>query len=30
MILAFFASSDGIVNMNLRERFLQEIQIPEA
>ena len=30
MILAFFASSDGIVNFNLRERFLQEIQIMEA
>ena len=30
MVLAFFASSDGIVNLNLRERFLQEIQIVEA
>lgn len=30
MVLAFFASSDGIVNFNLRERFLQEIQIVEA
>jgi ribonucleotide reductase beta subunit family protein with ferritin-like domain len=30
MILAFFASSDGIVNFNLRERFLTEIQITEA
>jgi len=30
MILAFFASSDGIVNFNLRERFLSEIQITEA
>jgi ribonucleotide reductase beta subunit family protein with ferritin-like domain len=30
MILAFFASSDGIVNFNLRERFLKEIQIMEA
>lgn len=30
MILAFFAASDGIVNLNLAERFLQEIQIPEA
>lgn len=29
-ILAFFASSDGIVNMNLLERFMQEITIPEA
>ena len=30
MILAFFASSDGIVNFNLRERFLKEIRILEA
>lgn len=30
MILSFFAASDGIVNMNLRERFLNEIQITEA
>lgn len=30
MVLAFFASSDGIVNFNLRERFLQEIQVVEA
>lgn len=30
MVLAFFASSDGIVNFNLRERFLQEIQNVEA
>jgi len=30
MVLAFFASSDGIVNFNLRERFLQEIQVAEA
>lgn len=30
MVLAFFASSDGIVNLNLRERFLQELQIVEA
>lgn len=30
MVLAFFASSDGIVNFNLRERFLSEIQITEA
>lgn len=29
-ILAFFAASDGIVNENLAERFLTEIQIPEA
>jgi ribonucleoside-diphosphate reductase subunit M2 len=30
MILAFFASSDGIVNFNIRERFLNEIKIMEA
>jgi ribonucleotide reductase beta subunit family protein with ferritin-like domain len=30
MILAFFAASDGIVNFNLRERFLTEIKITEA
>lgn len=29
-ILAFFASSDGIVNENLVTRFCSEIQIPEA
>lgn len=29
-VLAFFASSDGIVNENLAERFMNEIQIPEA
>merc|ERR1711997_433263 len=29
-VLAFFAASDGIVNGNLVERFMQEIQIPEA
>jgi ribonucleotide reductase beta subunit family protein with ferritin-like domain len=29
-ILAFFAGSDGIVIENLAERFLTEIQIPEA
>lgn len=29
-ILAFFASSDGIVNENLTERFEREVQIPEA
>ena len=29
-VLAFFAASDGIVNENLVERFMQEIQIPEA
>lgn len=30
MIIAFFAASDGIVNMNLGERFSREIQIMEA
>lgn len=30
MILAFFACADGIVNFNLRERFLNEIKIMEA
>jgi ribonucleoside-diphosphate reductase beta chain len=29
-ILAFFAASDGIVNMNLGERFINEVQITEA
>ncbi|CAL8460698.1 g229 [Coccomyxa elongata] len=29
-ILAFFASSDGIVLENLSQRFMSEIQIPEA
>lgn len=29
-ILAFFASFDGIVNENLTERFMSEVQIPEA
>lgn len=29
-VLAFFAASDGIVNENLAERFIQEVQIPEA
>lgn len=29
-VLAFFAASDGIVNENLVERFMKEIQIPEA
>jgi ribonucleotide reductase beta subunit family protein with ferritin-like domain len=28
-ILAFFASSDGIVNENLAARFMTEVQIPE-
>jgi len=30
MILAFFASSDGIVMENLALRFFQDVQIPEA
>jgi ribonucleoside-diphosphate reductase beta chain len=30
MVLAFFAASDGIVNINLRDRFTKEIKIPEA
>jgi ribonucleoside-diphosphate reductase subunit M2 len=30
MILAFFAASDGIVNFNLRDRFLKDVQIMEA
>ena len=30
MVLAFFASSDGIIVENLGLRFLKEIQIPEA
>lgn len=29
-VLAFFAASDGIVNENLVERFLQEVQVTEA
>ena len=29
-VLAFFAASDGIVNENLAERFLREVQVPEA
>jgi len=29
-ILAFFAASDGIVNENLCERFVSEVNIPEA
>jgi ribonucleotide reductase beta subunit family protein with ferritin-like domain len=28
--LAFFAASDGIVNENLAQRFINEVQIPEA
>jgi hypothetical protein len=30
MILAFFSSSDVIVNINLGERFINDIQIREA
>lgn len=30
MVLAFFAASDGIVNLNLSERFMKDIQITEA
>lgn len=29
-VLAFFAASDGIVMENLAERFMSEVQIPEA
>jgi ribonucleoside-diphosphate reductase beta chain len=29
-VLAFFAGSDGIVMENLAERFMREVQIPEA
>ena len=29
-ILAFFAGSDGIVLENLGQRFLSEVQLPEA
>merc|ERR1712018_30564 len=29
-VLAFFAASDGIVNENLGERFMKEVQVPEA
>ena len=29
-VLAFFAASDSIVNMNLLERFLTEIKVLEA
>lgn len=29
-VLAFFASSDGIVNENLAKRFMGEVQVPEA
>lgn len=30
MVLAFFASSDGIVNQNLAQNFVNEVQYPEA
>ena len=30
MILAFFAASDGIVNANLAQNFVNEVQYPEA
>jgi len=30
MILAFFASADGIVNFNISERFLKDVKIMEA
>lgn len=30
MVLAFFASSDGIVNFNLSERFTRDVKITEA
>lgn len=29
-VLAFFAASDGIVNENLAERFMNEVEFPEA
>merc|ERR1712038_1948895 len=29
-VLDFFAASDGIVNENLVERFMKEVQVPEA
>jgi hypothetical protein len=29
-VLAFFAASDGIVNENLANRFMGEVQVPEA
>lgn len=29
-VLAFFAASDGIVNENLANRFMNEVQLPEA
>ena len=30
MILAFFAASDGIVLENLAQRFMSDVQLPEA
>ena len=30
MVLAFLAASDGIVLENLAQRFMTEIQVPEA
>jgi ribonucleoside-diphosphate reductase beta chain len=30
MVLAFFAISDGLINLNLRERFLMEVKNTEA
>merc|ERR1711962_102405 len=29
-VLAFFAASDGIVNENLVEKFMKDVQVPEA
>ena len=29
-VLAFFASSDGIVNENLSVRFMNDVQVPEV
>ncbi len=29
-VLAFFAASDGIVNENLAQRFMSDVQLPEA
>lgn len=29
-VLSFFAASDGLVNMNLGERFINEVQVTEA
>ena len=30
MVLAFFAASDGIVNLNLGERFMKDVEVLEA